>query len=85
MNSQSKQRVPAKVLDRLREARRHATLEDAKFDWDDSTMTAKCRDGDFEGRPDTFIKERVRCHHASWIIGPLDAVIAWAEGKKSTA
>lgn len=77
-----KPNVPAKILKMLRDARQSATLETASFDWPDSTMKAECRSGNFEGRPDSFIKERVRIHHNSWIIQPLDEVIAWAEGKK---
>jgi hypothetical protein len=73
-------RIPAKILAKLREAREAATLENASFDWPDSTMTATCRSGDFEGRPDDFIKQRVRCHHSTWIIHPLDSVIKWATG-----
>ena len=72
-------KIPAKMLNLLYEARAAATLEKASFDWPDSKMTAKCRSGDFKGRPNAFIKERVRLHHASWIISPLDRVIEWAE------
>lgn len=75
-------KVPEKVLKWLREAREHATLKDACFDWPDSTMTANCRSGNFSGRPDDFIKRRVELHHRTWIISPLDKAIAWAEGKK---
>jgi len=74
-------RLPAKILDELRKARKAATLENAGFDWPDSTMTAKCRNGNFKGRPDTFIKERVKLYHDTWIIARLDRVIAWAEGR----
>lgn len=74
-------RMPEKMLAELREARRAATLEDASFDWQDSHMQAECRSGNFEGRPDTFIKERVRNHHQMWIIQRIDRVIGWAEGK----
>lgn len=74
-------KIPKRMLDRIKAARKAATLETASFDWPDSTMTAKCRSGDFTGRPDTFIKERVRLHHHSWIISELDSVIAWAEGR----
>lgn len=74
-----KNKIPAKVLLWLKEARDHATLENASFDWPDSTVTVKCRSGNFEGRPDTFIKERVRLHHSTWVIAPLDKAIKWAE------
>jgi hypothetical protein len=72
-------RIPEDLLRALKEARAAATLETASFDWSDSHMTAACRSGDFDGRPDSFIKERVRLHHKTWIIHPLDRVIAWAE------
>ena len=73
-------RLPKKMLHELKEARKAATLESASFDWEDSRMTVKCRSGDFEGRPDTFIKQRVELYHKTWIIARLDAVIAWANG-----
>lgn len=72
-------KIPRKILDKLKAAREAATLESASFDWPDSTMTVKCRSGNFKGRPDKFIKERVRVYHQSWILPQLDAVIAWAE------
>ncbi len=72
-------RLPHRILNELKKARAAATLEEAKFGWPDSTMTAQCRDGDFSGNPDEFIKERVRLYHSTWIIGPLDRAIAWAE------
>ena len=71
--------IPADILKLLKDARDAATLENASFDWADSHMTANCRSGNFDGRPDEFIKERVRLHHKTWIIGPLDRVIKWAE------
>lgn len=77
-------RIPKHILQALKDARQHATLENASFDWDDSHCKVECRSGNFEGRPDTFIKERVRVHHNSWIIGPLDRAIAWAENKKAS-
>lgn len=75
-------KIPKKMLNELKAARKAATLANASFDWPDSTMTAKCRAGHFKGRPGEFIKERVRLHHDTWIIRPLDAVIARAEGKQ---
>lgn len=73
-------RAPDAVIAALREIRDLATLETASFDWEDSTMTAHCRSGNFKGRPDTFIKERVRLHHQTYIISPLEQLIAWADG-----
>jgi hypothetical protein len=72
-------KIPAKILKLLKDARQNATLETASFDWPDSHMTAKCRSGNFDGRPDEFIKERVRLHHQTWIIQRIDQVIEWAE------
>jgi hypothetical protein len=72
-------RIPADILKLLKDAREAATLETASFDWPDSHMTAKCRSGDFDGRPSEFIKERVRIHHSTWIINRLDRAIEWAE------
>jgi len=69
-------KIPKHILKLLKDARVAATLKDASFDWPDSTMKAECRNGNFKGRPNEFIKERVRLHHDSWIIGPLDRAIA---------
>lgn len=79
--TRSGERLPRKILDELKAARQSATMEDASFDWPDSTMTASCRSGNFNGRPDAFIKERTRLYRQSWIISRLDTIIAWAEGE----
>lgn len=76
-------RIPANILQLLKDARAAATLENASFDWSDSHMKAECRSGNFEGRPDEFIKDRVRLHHLTWIISPLDRTIKWAERNAS--
>lgn len=81
MRRKNGERLPRKILDAIKEARRSATMEDAGFDWSDSTMTASCREGDFVGRPDTFIKNRTKLYRETWIVHPLDRVIAWAEGQ----
>lgn len=78
-------RIPKHILKLLKEARESATLKGASFDWPDSKMTATCRSGNFKGRPDEFIKERVRIHHQTWIIGRLDRAIAWAESVSLTS
>lgn len=57
----NKRKVPWRILEALKDARKAATLETSSFD--DST------------------KEKVRLHHQTWIIHPLDKAIAWAEGK----
>jgi hypothetical protein len=75
-------KIPRKMLDELKAARKAAQFDEmSQFDWADSKCTVTCRSGDFEGRPDTFIKERTRIYRQSWIIPQLDAVIAWAEGR----
>jgi hypothetical protein len=75
----NKTKLPRKIIDLLEDARKAATLENASFDWSDSHAKVECRSGNFDGRPDVFIKERVRLHHSTWIIGPLDRVLKWAK------
>jgi len=72
------QRIPTKMLNRLREARKAATLANASFNAPTPSVFIK---GATLKDPDSYIKETVRLHHSTWIIGPLDVVINWAEGK----
>ena len=74
-------KVPSHIIKRLREAREAATLANASFAFPNDTVVAsRHMQSDFKGHPDDYIKETVRVHHQSWIIHPLDQVIAWAEG-----
>lgn len=63
-------RAPKGVIKALKDARQAATLETASF-------------GNF-GDQTEYVKELVRLHHATWIIGPLDRAIRWAEGNTKT-
>jgi hypothetical protein len=60
-------RVPAKILKLLKDARHSATLEEASF-------------GNFGDKTEE-VRELVRLYHETWIIGPLERVIKWAESK----
>ncbi len=59
-------RAPKGVIKALKDARDAATLENASF-------------GSF-GDQTEHVRELVRLHHSTWIIGPLDRAIRWAEG-----
>lgn len=68
-------RMPIKYLNKLKSARRYATLETASFGMPNDRITVN----GVERHPTDYIREMVRNHHASWVIYPLDVVIAWAE------
>jgi hypothetical protein len=75
-------RMPRKVLEALKEARQAATMEAASFGFPNDTVTASMHmEGTKTMHPDEFIKGETRLYRQSWIISPLDRVIAWAEGK----
>ncbi len=61
-------RIPFAMLRKLKEARKSATFEDARFGFCDPKL-------------DAMVKEETRVYRQSWIIPQLDEVIAWAEGK----
>lgn len=76
-------RMPRKILEALKEARKAATMENARFGFPDDTMTADLHmENPKTMHPDAFIKETTRNYRRSWIISPLDQVIDWAEGKR---
>jgi hypothetical protein len=60
-------RMPKELLRKLKSARQSATLQNASF-------------GNF-GDETEFVKKLVALHHLTWIIGPLDQVIKWAENE----
>jgi len=82
-------RLPEHVLNDLRDARKSATLENASFDGVGKTkgcqvIVRRDYDGEphetvFDGSVTDFIRERVRLHHGSWIIGPIDRILAWSQ------
>lgn len=77
-----KNRVPQKIIRRLEEIARCASLRDASFGFNTDTVT---RDSTGKSEPITdFVKEAVRLHHDTWIRDPLALVIDWAKGETTT-
>jgi hypothetical protein len=83
-------RLPEHVLNSLRDARKSATLENASFDRVGRTKGCQVivrvpyDDGEvhetvFEGSVTDFIRDRVRLHHGSWVIAPIDRVLEWSQ------
>lgn len=70
----------ARLLDELRAARGHATMERASFHncCHLPSAPAEFEDGRrvIERNVTDFIRERTHIYRASWIIGPLDEAIA---------
>lgn len=70
------------LLALAKEARRAATMERASFGWPGETVSIA---GSFAGNsqdrqtPDDYIKEKTHSYRESWIIGPLDEIIAELE------
>jgi hypothetical protein len=73
-------RLPERILTWLREARESALLERASFGSDTPVRV-------FFGTSETakqwpniteMVKELVKIHHASWIVGPIDEVLKWS-------
>lgn len=76
-----KQRVPNRLMRALEGARKSATMEQASFGFPGDTVThGHHMEAKATEHPDTYIKERTRLYRESWIIHPLDDVIAWAKG-----
>jgi hypothetical protein len=72
-------KLPKHIIDKLKEARRHARLESASFGFPNDTITARHHgEQDITCHPTEYIKGRVRLHHASWIVGPIDEILEWA-------
>jgi hypothetical protein len=83
-------RLPEHVLNDLRDARSSAALERASFEGVGKTKGMQVivripyEDGEvhetvFDGSVTDFIRDRVRLHHGSWIIGPIDRILAWSQ------
>lgn len=78
-------RLPERIVTRLTEAIRAASLVNSSFDGVSSdkaiTVTHAWDKGEHpETWPSTtdFIRDRVRLHHGSWIIHPIEAVLEWS-------
>lgn len=70
-------RVPKRILRKLEEARRYASLESASFGFDHDRVSLN---GGPPANKTDFIKREVLIHHRSWVLPALDEVIAWAKG-----
>lgn len=73
-------RLPERILKWLRDARESALLERASFGSDTPVRV-------FFGTSETakqwpnvteMVKDLVKIHHGSWIIGPIDEVLKWS-------
>jgi len=72
-----------KLIGELDEAKKAASLVTASFGFPDDRIEIKSVHFGDENRghkgdvlhPDEYIKQIVRLHHASWIVGPIDRVI----------
>ncbi|WP_156930366.1 hypothetical protein [Sphingomonas jaspsi] len=69
----------------LEDARESAALENATFDGvgnPEGTVIVirhpNGRETEFKGSVTDFIRQRVKLHHGSWIIGPLNMVLDWS-------
>lgn len=82
-------RLPPHIVGRLNDAVKSAKLESASFDQIGDGRKKGRRiliqdEGDeaprlvFEGTITDFIRERVRLHHGSWIVGPIEEVLEWS-------
>ena len=79
-------RMPIERIAALKELRRIATMESASFAMpgDHVIHHAWGPDGVPGGErieSDDFVKKMTEHYRQSWMIGPLDDLIAWAEGK----
>lgn len=82
----AKNRIPQHVIDRLKKIRQTATMNNASFGFPHDTVTHTHHFEDTKTEhPDDYIKEKTRLWRLSWIIEPLDEVIAWAEGAANDA
>lgn len=82
-------RLPHHVVKWLTEVIEYAKLTNASFDGvgqgDALSVTVKTevREGTFAGTVTDFIRERVKLHHDTWIIGGVQQVLDWSENPES--
>lgn len=77
------QRIPTEMLLKLIEARDTAkmTPDKASFAFPHDRVKATQHMGpDIDAHPDDYIREKTELWRQTWIISPLDDVIAWAKG-----
>lgn len=70
-----KNKLPKFLVNRLKEARRAATMEQAGFGFSTDTLVVA---GKTVGVTE-FIKESTRVYRETWIIPQIDEVLAWAK------
>jgi hypothetical protein len=76
-------RLPYKQIERLENARKSATLENASFGFPKDTVISNgfCEMSGIKMHPTEYIRKKVDLHHRTWIISEIDAVLAWAKGE----
>lgn len=79
-------RLPEQVLRWLRDARESALMVRSSFDGMGKNRVVRVFEGDSEVAQQwpsmtDLIKEKVRLHHQSWIIGPIDEILKWSASK----
>jgi hypothetical protein len=70
------------LLAEAKEARRAATMQKMSVGWPGETISKAGTFAGFEDgvtTPDEYIREKTRLFRESWIIGPLDRIIAELE------
>lgn len=70
------------LLAEAKEARRAATMQNMSVGWPGETLSkVGTFAGDEDGitTPDEYIRSKTRLYRESWIIGPLDRIIAELE------
>lgn len=70
------------MLSLIKEARRAATMERMSVGWPGEMVSVSgtfAGDNDGVTTPDEYIREKTKSYRQSWIIGPLDEIIAELE------
>ena len=70
------------LLAEAKEARRAATMQTMSVGWPGETVSKSgtfANDEDGTTTPDEYIRDKTRLYRESWIIGPLDRIIAELE------
>ena len=75
-------RAPKHVIRKLRELRRHASLQNAKFGFNTDKVDVLSVPYRGEHTVDDFVKEVTKAHRNTWILPLVDELIAWAEGSE---
>jgi len=76
-------RVPQHIINKLKEVRATATMETASFGFpNDEVIATHHGERGLIAHPTDYIKERTRPWRHSWVIGPLDEILEWAEGEQ---